>query len=760
MPATLTYRGRLPGVDVNPALPPVEEPVRLDVAAFVGFAERGPVDTPVAIEDPTQYGAVFGGDLALAQDGGAPVYAQLPNAVKAFFDNGGRRCYVVRVAGPHARSTRGPVPGLKLIRPGTDASTPAASLGDAFVAAAWPGAWARGLSVETVLDAQQLTPAGDAEYAIDGTRGTLQLDLRSIPGIVAGDLIRLELDVPNLGLFTRVAGVDPFSGAVVTDVQLPFTPGEPDTPAELALDALPRPLHAISARLVRFELIAQRRSVSQAPEIERWSSLAFCLPANGLGTSWLDALQSAGAPDLSRSLLLRQDDLTTHAIAGGAIAVPMGMGLPDAAQSPAPADQPTSEDELGRGGDDDLGTFSTDVFVDPNLAGCSVYSLVSEADLLTSLAADPIALRGIHSLIGIDEVALVAVPDAGNRGWAPAPPVEEPPNPPPEAYLPPPSKDWSTFTCCDDQGCECDDQSCDCKDTRPAPVAAPALPPVTVTPTLLPQLDPLEWYDETGLVDVQVALVTMCAARADQFGLLSVPQHYDTAATLAWRERLRSIAAIADGTSSATPPLGYAGLWHPWVSVAAGTTDGVAVLRDITPDGVAAGCVAAREIARGAWIAPAGTALVGLLRTVPELTRREQVQLFNAHANLIAHPPGRFTPLSAHTLTDEPSLLQVSVRRLLILVRKTALRFGRQYVFEVDNDIFRQLVRMTFDRILLELQNGGALAGFNVVVGDDPQDLDNGRLIVQLQLAPTSPVEFITVTLSRTGEGLLDVWEG
>src|SRR4051795_9981004 len=95
----LTFRGRLPGVDCRPALPPADSPVRLDVAAFVGFAERGPLDRPVAVEDVHEYRAVFGGDMVLATDGGVPVYANLPGAVQAFFDNGGRRCHVVRVCG-------------------------------------------------------------------------------------------------------------------------------------------------------------------------------------------------------------------------------------------------------------------------------------------------------------------------------------------------------------------------------------------------------------------------------------------------------------------------------------------------------------------------------------------------------------------------------------------------------------------------------------------------------------------------------------
>jgi hypothetical protein len=487
--ATLTYHGRLPGVDADAALPAAPAPLRLDVAGFVGFAETGPFDTPVVVEDPTQYAAVFGGDLALAQEAGQPVWAQLPTAVRAFFDNGGRRCYVVRVG-------------------------------------------------------------------------------------------------------------------------------------------------------------------------------------------------------------------------------------------------------------EDLSTFPIDAFVDPTLADATVFTLLPLAGQLTSLAHTPAQLHGIHALLGIDEVALVAVPDATHRGWSltTAPPDPEPPPEPP----PPEPVDWSDFRCCQE----------------PPPVAPPTLeaPPEPTPNSGLPELDPITAYDESGLVDLQVALVTMCAARADQVAVLSVPQHFDVLAVLAWREQLCSNPRIVDSSSSATPPLGYSGLWHPWVSVSSGTSDGVAVLRDVPPDGVAAGAIAARELSRGVWVAPAGTALRGLLRTVSTLTHDEQAALFDAHANLVVHPPGTFSMLSAHTLTDEPTLLQVSVRRLLILLRKLALQVGQRYVFEVDNDRFRQLVRMRFDQILAALAERGALAAYQIVI--DASGQDDGRLVVQLQVAPTSPVEFITVTLVRSGEGLLDVLEG
>jgi len=62
--------------------------LRTDVAAFVGIAERGPCRRAVAIDSWKQFQAIFGG---------AFVHGYLAYVVRAFFENGGRRCWVVRV---------------------------------------------------------------------------------------------------------------------------------------------------------------------------------------------------------------------------------------------------------------------------------------------------------------------------------------------------------------------------------------------------------------------------------------------------------------------------------------------------------------------------------------------------------------------------------------------------------------------------------------------------------------------------------------
>jgi phage tail sheath protein FI len=90
------------------------------------------------------------------------------------------------------------------------------------------------------------------------------------------------------------------------------------------------------------------------------------------------------------------------------------------------------------------------------------------------------------------------------------------------------------------------------------------------------------------------------------------------------------------------------------------------------------------------------------------------------------------------------------------------LRQGQQYVFEPNDTRFRRRVQVGFERRLGALRDRGALVAFRVQTGDTVNtrnDYDNGRLIIEIQVAPSQPVEFISVVLLRSGERLLDVQE-
>lgn len=751
----LTFHGRLPGVLCSPALPTPTQAVRLDVAAFVGFAERGPVNQPLPVEDINQYRAVFGGDLVVAQDTGVPVYANLPSAVAAFFDNGGRRCWVVRVAGPAAHAATWPVPGLRHWAPD-------GSVSDVVVEAAWVGSWSAGIRVGTQLLQQPISLPAGAAYTRLGSPptpggpqpGTLRVDLGLSLIAQPGDLLQLDLGPTLPNLYVVVGGFrgSGASSTATAVAEVPFWPA-PSLPGESllgpdALDHLPPTVGVHRAALLRFEVVV-RKSVdgAGAEDLEQWNDLRFNkAPATPAGRPcWLDVVQPPAvpangqgqplpqpAPDQTRSLVLRAGGDPP----GGGVYVPVAMGALGGAtefggEAPGSLPDPLS------GATDDLGTFSAPaLFLDPQLAGATVYDLVPKVEQLTSLAKQAVQLQGIHALAIIEEVAHIAIPDAVQRGWAPAAPA--PPSPPPPPAPPPPGPDWSSFRNC-----------------AVAVAPAPPIPPVPEpTPPPWPEVIPVTDYDEDGLVAVQEALVTLCAARADAVAVLSLPRHYTPGQAGAWWRRITGSGRVSGG------PCSYAGLWFPWLDIVEPSSAALSPLRPIPPDGPACGTIAARELARGVWLAPANVALRGTVALSPPVSPPDAITLFNNHANVFVQQPGRFVALSAHTLSQDPALLQLSVRRLLILLRKIALQQGGRYVFEPNTDRFRQLVRASFERLLGRLTQLGAIVAFQVITDagvNTPTDIDNGRLVIVLRVAPTNPVEFITVTLVRDREGLLDV---
>ena len=80
-----------PGVyhERDDASTPAISLLRTDIAAFIGIARRGPLHHPLAVQSWRQFQAHFG-DFTGA--------GYLAYAARAFFENGGQRCWIVRVA--------------------------------------------------------------------------------------------------------------------------------------------------------------------------------------------------------------------------------------------------------------------------------------------------------------------------------------------------------------------------------------------------------------------------------------------------------------------------------------------------------------------------------------------------------------------------------------------------------------------------------------------------------------------------------------
>jgi uncharacterized protein len=93
MPTYLT-----PGVYVEevPSTSKPIEGVSTSIAAFVGLAPGGPVNTPMRIPNWTQFAKIYG-DPVEPENGPFMEGAYLAHAVYGFFQNGGSLCWIVRV---------------------------------------------------------------------------------------------------------------------------------------------------------------------------------------------------------------------------------------------------------------------------------------------------------------------------------------------------------------------------------------------------------------------------------------------------------------------------------------------------------------------------------------------------------------------------------------------------------------------------------------------------------------------------------------
>lgn len=303
---------------------------------------------------------------------------------------------------------------------------------------------------------------------------------------------------------------------------------------------------------------------------------------------------------------------------------------------------------------------------------------------------------------------------------------------------------------------------------------------------VLPSAATVEAGMEAEWLAVHRAALRLGAACGDVFVVLSMPRHFRTAQALRYGQRLRAVR----GASAAADPLAlafdearalsYGALYFPWLqsdaragslttgSVGAGAyadgdRDPQRRLRVVPPDGVATGVFAARASQRGAWIAAANEPMRDVVALTPRVADGDRAALQDAQINLLRDDPRGFFALSADTLALDEELRPINVRRLLILLRRMALRRGSSYVFEPNGPVLWRSVQRGFDLLLGDLFERGAFAGataeqsFRVVTdeGVNPsQSVESGRFVVELRVAPSLPMRFIAVRLAQSGERL------
>ncbi|HET9933440.1 MAG TPA: hypothetical protein VFQ35_22200, partial [Polyangiaceae bacterium] len=286
---------------------------------------------------------------------------------------------------------------------------------------------------------------------------------------------------------------------------------------------------------------------------------------------------------------------------------------------------------------------------------------------------------------------------------------------------------------------------------------------VHVQPPLLYRTEARTDYRPDILLAVQRALLRLCAVRGDMMAVLCAPEGVTELDAIAHAGVLRSFATT---TSTLVPPLGqgeasalsFGALYHPWLI--GRDTDRSLELRTSPPDGAATGVIARRTIARGAWLAPANELLEGVVALARPAASERMQSLYDAQINVFSKKPRGFLAEGADTLSLDEDLVPIGVRRLMSLLRRAALEAGQVHVFEPNDPAFRRLIERNFEALLTNLYTRGAFAGkttasaFQVVADatiNSAASVDQGRFFVELRVAPSLPLTFLTVRLLQDG---------
>ena len=247
-----------------------------------------------------------------------------------------------------------------------------------------------------------------------------------------------------------------------------------------------------------------------------------------------------------------------------------------------------------------------------------------------------------------------------------------------------------------------------------------------------------------GVTDpnVQLMLVAHCENLASRFAVLDIPRD---------SKKVADVIAHRDIFDS-----NYAALYHPWLTIF-DPLDKKNIA--IPPSGSMLGIYARSDNTRGVHKAPANEVVRACVGLDCQFNKGEQDILNPKGVNLIRSFPGQGIRVwGARTATSNGSWKYVNVRRLFIFIEESIKANTNWAVFEPNDEVLWVRVQRTISVFLTGLWRNGSLAGsspeeaFFVNIGRNTMsqdDIDNGRLICVIGVAPVKPAEFVIFRISQ-----------
>jgi hypothetical protein len=221
-----------------------------------------------------------------------------------------------------------------------------------------------------------------------------------------------------------------------------------------------------------------------------------------------------------------------------------------------------------------------------------------------------------------------------------------------------------------------------------------------------------------------------------------------------------TVDEVKNFRNAITPKNSYGAIYTPWVRMLDPTGRSATPIL-APPSGFVAGLYAKTDGQRGVWKAPAGTsvALGGGVGLAVNLTDAQQGNLNPLNINVIRQFAGSGIVLwGARTVTSDPALNYIPVRRMTIFLRVSIYRGIQWAVFEPNDEDLWSSLRLTIGSFMMTLFRQDAFQGatpaqaFFVKCDNETTtqaDIDAGIVNVLVGFAPLKPAEFVVVKISQ-----------
>ena len=247
--------------------------------------------------------------------------------------------------------------------------------------------------------------------------------------------------------------------------------------------------------------------------------------------------------------------------------------------------------------------------------------------------------------------------------------------------------------------------------------------------------------DEHRLPELRESVIAHCEGMGDRFGIFSVARG------------TREVSEIR-----AEPPTNSGALYWPWIRVR-DPSNGSEIL--VPPVGHVAGVIARTDVERGVHEAPANQQVRGALDLEFPVTQEAQDVLNPRGVNVIRdfRDSGRgILVWGARTMSSDPEWKYVNIRRLLMFLEESIEEGTRWAVFEPNGQPSWDAVRRSVEDFLFTQWRAGVFQGVTpeeaFFVRCDrttmtQDDLDEGRLICLIGVAPLKPAEFVIFRIGQ-----------